>query len=599
MLFDFIRFAFLIVDGVIYTVIALLYKLFFDITNVLLFTSDDVKQILARIYVLLGVFMLFKITIELLNMFMNPDTFTDKSKGGANLVKNIMITLVILGITPWAFQQAYKIQHIVIEKNIINVIILGNGAETTQESDKELIGKNMAGNIFVGFFNDPANPEIAKMVMNGNFFLLQGYVNDKTGGEYNIDYRLLISTIAGLFAGWIILNFVFDIAVRTVKLSFLQVTAPIPIIMRLGGSKGEQRFQKWLIVTISTYLDVFMRIAIINLGTYVIYNLSQLKYGQIDAEGNINTATFTDGGNLFMYSMLILGVLMFIKQTPQLIEDIFGIKLNTSLKLNPFDRLADVPVAGAGYAMAKGGIDAIRYGGKFWQGAIAAKDDFAKNKNFSGSAPNKNAARQARRAQQAALNQALAQQQLLQKNMQKYGGTPTKGSVKDLYSPPYYEQLVKFEDAEDDKKAAEAAVKNQSAVSLAARQAAEIAQVDMDNADRAASNALRQYEEAVQQAKTARGAEEQQAAMQNLLAAKGTLDAATRSQTATSQTLASALQAKHTEESKLATLQQDLAAKEKTFTKEKGKMDKMDETYKQDAEIKKARIKNGDKASGR
>lgn len=55
----------------------------------------------------------------------------------------------------------------------------------------------------------------------------------KSGDDYVMKYIPIISTIAGGFVIAILISFCFDVAVRSIKLGFYQMLAPIPIISRL------------------------------------------------------------------------------------------------------------------------------------------------------------------------------------------------------------------------------------------------------------------------------------------------------------------------------------------------------------------------------
>src|SRR5699024_5186594 len=46
--------------------------------------------------------------------------------------------------------------------------------------------------------------------------------------ENEASYTLIVSTVAGIFILYVLLNFCFDMAVRVIKLAFYQLIAPIP-----------------------------------------------------------------------------------------------------------------------------------------------------------------------------------------------------------------------------------------------------------------------------------------------------------------------------------------------------------------------------------
>lgn len=169
--------------------------------------------------------------------------------------------------------------------------------------------------------------------------------------EYLFQYKFIISTIAGGFVAWIILIFCFDIAIRAVKLGFLQLIAPIPIISYIDPKSGKNgMFSRWVKTCLSTYADLFIRLIAIYFAIFII------------ALFNEKDTAYVDFGNNFLIKVFImLGALLFAKQLPKLIEDISGIKLSGDFTLNPMKKLGASPFAAAaigGIGGAVGGLGA-------------------------------------------------------------------------------------------------------------------------------------------------------------------------------------------------------------------------------------------------
>ena len=112
-----------------------------------------------------------------------------------------------------------------------------------------------------------------------------------------------------------------DAGTRIVKLAFLQIIAPIPIIGYLAPKK-DGIFQKWTKQCITTYLDLFLRVGIIHFVLLVCQILG-------DAYHNgtlINSATMettTPMMKTLIYIALVLGLLTFAKKAPQMLKDLF------------------------------------------------------------------------------------------------------------------------------------------------------------------------------------------------------------------------------------------------------------------------------------
>lgn len=58
--------------------------------------SMFLQSLIDNIYVLIGVFMLFRIAVSLLNYLVDPSKIDDKKIGGGQLVMHILISMVYL-----------------------------------------------------------------------------------------------------------------------------------------------------------------------------------------------------------------------------------------------------------------------------------------------------------------------------------------------------------------------------------------------------------------------------------------------------------------------------------------------------------------------
>ena len=73
----------------------------------------------------LSVFMVFKLSISIINYVINPDALSDKSKGFGKLITNVVISLILLAITPNLFNMAFNLQTDILNSNAIYQIITG------------------------------------------------------------------------------------------------------------------------------------------------------------------------------------------------------------------------------------------------------------------------------------------------------------------------------------------------------------------------------------------------------------------------------------------------------------------------------------------
>ena len=304
---------------------------------------------------------------------MDPDKLTDSKNGFSHIIKNIVIMFVMILLVPIVFRYAMELQRVVLQDDTIGRLITGRyGATNTN------VGQQMATTILAGFvrpntdvvgdacdtvtsadspqfsscidkLNNSSNKgagstyEKALTEKDGYKKLIDlASSNEKSHGEYVISYSLLISTAVGGFTAYILLLFCIDIAVRTAKLAFLQLIAPIPIVTYIDDG-GQGMFKKWTKECTNTYLSLFIRLAGIYFAIYLIQNFilsPNLQVCSFDGSNNCHTPSF------LAVVFLILGSLMFAKELPKLIESITGLKLDGGFTLNPFKKLEQVPLVG-------------------------------------------------------------------------------------------------------------------------------------------------------------------------------------------------------------------------------------------------------------
>ena len=74
----FVKTIFGFIDSMVAFVIQYLYRLIIAIADTNVF-GDTIYHYLGRIYTFLGIFMVFKLSISMINYIINPDSLTDKS----------------------------------------------------------------------------------------------------------------------------------------------------------------------------------------------------------------------------------------------------------------------------------------------------------------------------------------------------------------------------------------------------------------------------------------------------------------------------------------------------------------------------------------
>lgn len=437
---DLIRTLFGTLDSIIYNFVNYEYITFINISQLTILNNESFNTFAERIYALVGVFMLFKLAFSLLAMLVNPDSTKDSNKGVGKIIQRVLISLVLLVMVPTFFEYAYKIQTIVLQQNILANIILGgdynddNGETKTREelleerqAALENGGKQMGFAVLNAFltpkYKELAFPESekeqAKEILGQELYdsaytpylqvrkdldvdgLLELKNIKDEDGEYVFSYNYFISTIAGFFVAWVMLMFCLEVGVRMVKLTFLQLIAPVPVLSYIEPKTGKI-LNSWAKECVKTYLDVFVRLLIIY---FVIFILSIVIEDGIftvyryEMDADASTISMSSYNPSFIETALIvIGFLLFAKEAPRLISDILGIKMKSDFTLNPFSKLQSVPGLGwAGsqlYGRAAGAITAARNDhtgmpvASFFQGWNKAGSALRGKVSFMGNKPN-------------------------------------------------------------------------------------------------------------------------------------------------------------------------------------------------------------------
>lgn len=382
----------LFLDGVVYSLVDYVYDIFDFLAKLNIFDSEQYGEITGKIYIILGLIMMFVLSYSLLRAVMNPDDFAKGEKSFPNLIKNIIISLALIVVMPAIFEFATDFQMAILDNNTIPKFILGDSAEvdyegtaTADESVTNDAGRMMSYYVFRSFFypnpdwcseknhgyasaygtgddgsctekikgngwwgltNGDAFYEVDQNVLNGeaSFFAYSDYGESTADGR--LTYYMLITTIAGGFLVYVLASFCFDMAIRVIKLAFYELIAPIPIICRiLPGGNMKDVFSKWVKQIISVYIEVFIRVAIMYLGVYLIKIV-------VDAIGTTSLAIngLSWHKQAIVVGLLIIGVIIFIKQAPKLIGDMFHLDTG-GMKLGIMDKLAMGGVFAAGGAV--------------------------------------------------------------------------------------------------------------------------------------------------------------------------------------------------------------------------------------------------------
>ena len=142
---------------------------------------------------------------------------------------------------------------------------------------------------------------------------------DTIGDENGTYYMWIISTGCALLVAWFFISYAIDLGTRAVKLGFLELIAPIPVMLKVIPSM-KKSFETWKGEIIKTYVELFIRLAVI----FFIVKLCTMVPDFVEI-------IFSDSmqgvnGGIFLKSItmviLILGLLKFAKEAPELFKSL-------------------------------------------------------------------------------------------------------------------------------------------------------------------------------------------------------------------------------------------------------------------------------------
>lgn len=367
----------LLLDRIVYSFVNYIYQVFIYLADFTIFNSDDFRSLANRMYIIVGVVALFLIAFSLLQSLVNPDEISKGKNSPIKVVKNILISIVLLGVVPPIFNFAYEAQNKIINGQVIqNIILNGNTMGATRincstgeiEGTEDLNGKDglkkvgniMAVTVFSSFFTGNEDDFYGVHIMSEDdsvYSLCQAYEDAKTTGDFTVfdkfientssdaspenkvNYSMGISTICGGITFYLLLTFSIGLAVRAIKLAYYQLVSPIPILARVVP-QGQKIFDNWLKGTLSTFAEVFIRLLVIFFAIFMI----QVSVGRIDEIlfGGPDASFWV---LLLAKALIIIGFLIFAKKAPEFITDMVGIK-SGSLKLGIKDQIREAALIG-------------------------------------------------------------------------------------------------------------------------------------------------------------------------------------------------------------------------------------------------------------
>ena len=318
------------IDSVIYSLISWLYSVFITIAKARILTSKVMDPLIERLYLVIGIFALFFAAYTFINVIINPDNISKGDSSPVGFIKNIVISILALTFIPTVFNFAYSVQSSILDSNIITKIFLDPSTIAFQKDQDNYssFGTTMfQASFFVTNSSDTVlltnYQEITtKYVIPYNDIKWYTELMPQIKNE-EITYNYGISGAIGIFVAYVFLVYCIDVGIRAIKLCFLEVMAPLPaLLLMVPGQK--KMFQAWIKEVLKTFFEIFIKIAIVVFGVFMI-NLVKEAFdsNQQAIFGNVSNSVLN-----FSKLFVFVGICIFIKRAPKLISDIFGIDMS-------------------------------------------------------------------------------------------------------------------------------------------------------------------------------------------------------------------------------------------------------------------------------
>lgn len=399
----------------IYCLIVYMYKIFYNIATTRFLQSEIVQEISANIYTLVSVVMLFAFSVTILSAIVNPDLLSDGKKGVKAVFKRAIIALMLIVVIPFAFDELYKIQETIMKNSLIEKIVVGieyncNSSDKSKCEAGGNGGQVIAGTLMSAVLYPDDEMADADGNVNVSVSVLEYYskmiaedlpkyigavakninatainpenANISNDEAYAFKFNGLIAIVVGLVTVYILVIFAIDVAVRVFKMAFMELTAPISIVSYVAA--GDKILSSWFKELGKTYAELFVRVAAIAFYLFLVSNLSSFME-------QFKNSDWT----LVLKAFLMVGMLIFAKQVPDMIGKIFGVEIKSQggiagrlgnmagvgkVAQNAWKGLTNVAkatplLAGAGIgALAGKGVDLLgRAGGKFAKTGLGQK----------------------------------------------------------------------------------------------------------------------------------------------------------------------------------------------------------------------------------
>lgn len=417
----------LLLDGIVYTVVAYVYKIFILMAQI---KFSEIYKILEplidRVKALIMVLVMFKLGKSLIEYMIDPAKATDKNVGGAALVKNLFFTAALLILYPFIFGVMSDISLLIIGSQDGNYEYIGKLVDAGGGGDTGLLARFIWGSdvdmnemdvggwlahqtftIFLhdissdgsGFSTETVDAEIEE---DGKYVFTKAH-NLVDEIDITVEYTLpFVSTIMGLYLIYSIAVVSIEIGVRMFKMIILQILAPLAIITIIDKGISSPTFKTFCKTYISVFLEAITRIAIVFIvTTFVGAFMDPDRLTSFFGSPDLITENVITRGLICIVVLVagyrIVGIL------PKFIDQALGTSMAGSASGSGFGKFAAGLVGGAiGFGSGlvtgiAGGAGVLGTAGNMLSGAVGGYQSGGKGKNVADFFRNQSANTQANR----------------------------------------------------------------------------------------------------------------------------------------------------------------------------------------------------------
>lgn len=402
----------LLLDGIVYTVVAYVYKIFILMSQIKFSEIYSILEpLIDRVKALIMVLVMFKLGKSLIEYMIDPAKASNKDVGGAALVKNLFITAALLILYPFIFGVMSDISLLIIGSQSGEYEYIGKLVDAAGGNDSGLlarfvwgsdvdmndmdVGGWLAHQTFTIFLHDIssdgsgfATEEVDKEIEEDGKYVFTKAHNLVDEIDITVEYTLpFVSTIMGLYLIYSIAVVSIEIGVRMFKMIILQILAPLAIITIIDKGVSSPTFKTFCKTYISVFLEAITRIAIVFIvTTFVGAFMDPDRLTSFFGNPDLITENVITRG-LICVVVLVAGYRL-VGILPKFIDQALGTNMAGSASGSGFGKFAAGLVGGAigaasGLAIgaATGGLGGALTG--FVSGGVGGFQEGGKGKNIA------------------------------------------------------------------------------------------------------------------------------------------------------------------------------------------------------------------------